>query len=60
MSSQYNQIGANYDGVKKRPLDVAQTTTILAHLGNIEGQEVLDLACGTGYFSQKVVDQGAR
>lgn len=60
MSSQYNQIGANYHGVKKRPLDIAQTETILAHLGNIEGQEVLDLACGAGYFSQKAVEQGAR
>lgn len=60
MSVQYNQIGASYNHIKKRSLDMAQTAAIIEYIGNIEGQEALDLGCGTGYFSQKAVDQGAR
>lgn len=41
-------------------MDLVHTAIALAYIGNIEGQEFLDLACGSGYYSQKAVDQGAR
>lgn len=60
MSLQYDQIGGHYNSIKKLPLDLVQTVTALAYIGNIEGQEVLDLACGSGYYSRRAVDQGAQ
>lgn len=60
MSLQYDNIGGHYNSIKKQPVDLIHTATALAYIGNIEGQEVLDLACGSSYYSQKAVDQGAR
>lgn len=60
MSSQYDKIGGNYNSIKKLPLDVVQIATARVHIGNIEGQDVLDLACGSGFYSRIAVDQGAR
>lgn len=60
MSLQYNKIGGHYNALKKLPLGIVQTASTLAHIGNIEGQDVLDLACGTGHYSRKAVERGAR
>lgn len=60
MSLQYDEIGGHYNSIKSLPLDMIQTATAQASIGNIDGQEVLDLACGSGYYSRKAIEQGAR
>lgn len=60
MSLQYNEIGGHYNTLKKLPLGIVQTASTLAHIGNIQGQDVLDLACGAGFYSRKAVERGAR
>lgn len=60
MSVQYDEIGDNYTLLKQKPSSTLDTATLLTHLGNVDQLDVLDLACGTGYFAQKAVHQGAR
>ncbi len=61
MSEQYDAIGATYAGWKETPIptytEVPTVRTLLA--GRIEGRSVLDLACGTGYYSRLFTQWGA-
>ncbi|KAJ5606118.1 S-adenosyl-L-methionine-dependent methyltransferase [Penicillium lagena] len=59
-STQYDKIGSGYNSIKQLPSDLLDTATLLAHLGNIQGMDVLDLACGTGFMSGKAIEHGAR
>jgi SAM-dependent methyltransferase len=61
MSAQYDEIGGRYAGWKETPVPTyAELPTVRRLLvGQIEGREVLDLACGTGYYSRKLKQWGA-
>ena len=54
MGAQYDAIGATYAGWKETPVpkysEVPTVERLLA--GQIEGRAVLDLACGTGFYSR--------
>lgn len=58
---QYDAIGASYVNWKETPIpkytEVPTVRRLLA--GHIEGREVLDLACGTGYYSRLFRQWGA-
>ena len=61
MSAQYDQIGAAYVNWKDTPIPrYAEVPTVSRLLtGLIEGRKVLDLACGTGYYSRLFKQWGA-
>jgi SAM-dependent methyltransferase len=63
MASQYDDIGAKYNVFKHFPTSVLETENfkdaVLPYLRKIERPRVLDLACGTGYYSHKLLDWGA-
>ncbi|MBI1973885.1 class I SAM-dependent methyltransferase [Candidatus Micrarchaeota archaeon] len=40
--------------------DAVLTPVIIEELGNIKGKRAVDLGCGSGYFSRKMVARGAR
>lgn len=59
--SEYNQMG---DAYSNDLLNRDDRTNVLApsalhYLGQLEGKSVLDLACGDGFFSRLIKDQGA-
>jgi SAM-dependent methyltransferase len=61
MSAQYDAIGATYAGWKETPVpkysEVPTVERVLA--GQIQGRSVLDLACGTGFYSRLFKQWGA-
>lgn len=61
MNAQYDAIGEKYVGWKDTPIptytEVPTVRKLLA--GQIEGRRVLDLACGTGYYSRLFKRWGA-
>ena len=60
MSTQYNDIGATYNGIKD--LLVSQLCDYNADIAiapYIKGAKVLDLACGTGHYSKRMLEMGA-
>jgi SAM-dependent methyltransferase len=61
MSALYDNIGGSYAGWKDTPIptytEVPTVKRLLA--GRIEGRAVLDLACGTGYYSRLLKQWGA-
>jgi SAM-dependent methyltransferase len=61
MSAQYDAIGGRYVGWKETPVPTyAELPTVRRLLtGQLEGRGVLDLACGTGYYSRKLKQWGA-
>ncbi|KAF7158087.1 hypothetical protein CNMCM5623_002599 [Aspergillus felis] len=59
-STQYNDIGGHYDSIKQLPGNLLDTATLLTYIGDIEGLEVLDLGCGSGFYSRKAIQRGAR
>lgn len=63
MSSQYDSIGARYNSLKQYPVSVMEREnmkqTVLPYLTKINKPRVLDLACGTGFYSQYLVQWGA-
>jgi SAM-dependent methyltransferase len=56
-STQYNNIGGHYDSIKQLPGNLLDTATLLTYVGDIEGLEVLDLACGSGFYSRKAIQR---
>lgn len=57
---QYDQIGEFYEGFKALPLArFAERDSVLRLVGNVEGMSVLDLACGTGFYTRLLRRQGA-
>lgn len=63
MSSQYDDIGAKYNVFKHLPTSIVETQNVkdavLPYLAKHEKARVLDLACGTGYYSHKLLEWGA-
>lgn len=59
MSSQYDSIGTRYNNIKALPVASIELHSVRSALGDISGLRCLDLACGVGYYSQKLVGWGA-
>lgn len=60
MSTQYDTIGASYDALKQLPIVAVERANVRSALGDLTDKAVLDLACGTGRYSQLLVSLGAR
>lgn len=57
---QYDEIGEAYEGFKDLPLEqYAAVPSFLAMVGDVHGKSVLDLACGTGFYSRELRRRGA-
>ncbi|MGW3194875.1 class I SAM-dependent methyltransferase [Streptomyces sp. NPDC001118] len=59
-TQQYDEIGEAYEGFKSLPLEqYAVVPGFLALVGDVRGKSVLDLACGTGFYSREFKRRGA-
>ncbi|KAF7892517.1 uncharacterized protein EAF02_000055 [Botrytis sinoallii] len=58
-TAQYDAIGSRYAAIKNQPGSSFELAAIQTHIGNITGLRILDLACGTGYYTQKLLEWGA-
>lgn len=56
----YDAIGGHYQDVKALPSALPEKATVLAACGDVTGIEVLDLACGTGFYTRLLRGRGAR
>ncbi|MCX4783734.1 class I SAM-dependent methyltransferase [Streptomyces sp. NBC_01264] len=57
---QYDEIGEAYEGFKALPLEQwAIVPGFLSLVGDVTGKSVLDLACGTGFYSRELKRRGA-
>ena len=60
MSTQYDQIGALYNDMKALPAAKLERANVYAAIApHIKGARVLDLACGTGYYTRYLFEWGA-
>jgi len=59
MSTQYDKLGTTYEIIKTTPNDFVCLDSTRRVLGDVTGLHVLDLACGTGYYSNLLLDWGA-
>jgi SAM-dependent methyltransferase len=60
MSTQYNAIGTRYNSFKALPASLIESSTMHSALNpHISGANVLDLACGTGFYSLALLEWGA-
>ncbi|KAE8136468.1 S-adenosyl-L-methionine-dependent methyltransferase [Aspergillus pseudotamarii] len=57
---QFNKIGQRYNDVTNLPGLWLVEDILKSQIGVVHGLEVLDLACGTGYWSRKSIDLGAK
>ncbi|KAF5878756.1 putative methyltransferase-like protein [Botrytis fragariae] len=58
-TSQYDAIGSRYAAIKNQQGSSFELAAIQTHIGNITGLRILDLACGAGYYTQKLLEWGA-
>lgn len=58
-SSPYDSIGGHYQDVKSLPSAEVERAAVLAACGDVTGLRVLDLACGTGYYTRELRRLGA-
>ncbi|PKV83358.1 class I SAM-dependent methyltransferase [Streptomyces sp. TLI_146] len=57
---QYDQIGEAFEGFKSLPLmRFGEVPSFLSLVGDVSGKSVLDLACGTGFYSREFKRRGA-
>ncbi|MGW3950621.1 class I SAM-dependent methyltransferase [Streptomyces sp. NPDC004752] len=57
---QYDEIGEAYEGFKTLPMArYAEVPSFLGMLGPLTGGSVLDLACGTGFYTRQIERLGA-
>ncbi|MEU9997174.1 class I SAM-dependent methyltransferase [Streptomyces sp. NPDC050848] len=57
---QYDQIGEAFEGFKSLPLTrYGEVPSFLGLVGDVTGRSVLDLACGTGFYSREFKRRGA-
>lgn len=60
-STQYNAVQAPYDELRKTTIAIVERVNVRSLvLPLIEGATVLDLACGTGFYSRSFLDWGAK
>ncbi|MCF3123655.1 methyltransferase domain-containing protein [Streptomyces arenae] len=59
-TQQYDGIGEAYEGFKALPLErYVAVPAFLGLVGDVRGRSVLDLACGTGFYSREFRRRGA-
>ncbi|BFV61071.1 hypothetical protein KCMC57_up61750 [Kitasatospora sp. CMC57] len=57
---QYDEIGEAFEGFKSLPLmRYGEVPSFLGMVGDVSGKSVLDLACGTGFYSREFRRRGA-
>ncbi|MEU1423506.1 MULTISPECIES: class I SAM-dependent methyltransferase [unclassified Kitasatospora] len=57
---QYDGIGEAFEGFKSLPLmRYGEVPSFLGMVGDVKGRSVLDLACGTGFYSREFKRRGA-
>ncbi|KAL3462644.1 S-adenosyl-L-methionine-dependent methyltransferase [Aspergillus heterothallicus] len=56
---QYDTIGDAYVEVPQLPTGKLQLAALESVIGNLKGQTVLELACGTGFYCRKALEWGA-
>ncbi|MFI6445638.1 class I SAM-dependent methyltransferase [Kitasatospora sp. NPDC050543] len=57
---QYDEIGEAFEGFKSLPLmRYGEVPSFLDMVGDVSGRSVLDLACGTGFYSREFRRRGA-
>ncbi|MBT2442472.1 class I SAM-dependent methyltransferase [Streptomyces sp. ISL-36] len=57
---QYDEIGEAFEGFKSLPLvRYGEVPSFLGMVGDVSGKLVLDLACGTGFYSREFKRRGA-
>ncbi|WP_405526045.1 class I SAM-dependent methyltransferase [Streptomyces avidinii] len=57
---QYDAIGEAFEGFKALPLTrFGEVPSFLGMVGDVSGKSVLDLACGTGFYSREFKRRGA-
>ncbi|GAA1098784.1 class I SAM-dependent methyltransferase [Kitasatospora arboriphila] len=57
---QYDGIGEAFEGFKSLPLmRYGEVPSFLGMVGEVKGRSVLDLACGTGFYSREFKRRGA-
>ncbi|MFF7726751.1 class I SAM-dependent methyltransferase [Streptomyces sp. NPDC008001] len=57
---QYDDIGEAYEGFKSLPMArYPESASFLRMLGDLTGRSVLDLACGTGFYTRQAKRLGA-
>ncbi|MDI3405061.1 class I SAM-dependent methyltransferase [Streptomyces cavernicola] len=57
---QYDKIGEAFEGFKSLPLmRYGEVPSFLGMVGDVSGRSVLDLACGTGFYSREFKRRGA-
>ena len=60
MPTNYNTIAEAYRKASSNPIkQYIESYSFLQQLGDVRGKSVLDLACGDGYYTQSVKQQGA-
>ncbi|WP_031482355.1 class I SAM-dependent methyltransferase [Streptomyces bicolor] len=57
---QYDEIGEAFEGFKSLPLmRYGEVPSFLGLVGDVRGRSVLDVACGTGFYSREFKRRGA-
>ncbi|MGW0733193.1 class I SAM-dependent methyltransferase [Streptomyces sp. NPDC002851] len=57
---QYDTIGEAFEGFKSLPLiRYGEVPSFLGMVGDVSGKSILDLACGTGFYSREFKRRGA-
>jgi SAM-dependent methyltransferase len=60
VQQQYDEIGEAFEGFKSLPLmRFGEVPSFLGMVGDVRGKSVLDLACGTGFYSREFKRRGA-
>lgn len=60
MEDQYQTIGAKYNAVKLKPsVAFTEVAAVKKMLGPLHGKRVIDLACGTGFYTRMIRKNGA-
>lgn len=60
MDDQYKTIGAKYLAVKLKPsVAFTEVAAVKELLGDVAGRNVLDLACGFGFYTRLIKERGA-
>lgn len=59
INSQYQAMSSRYDRVKTLPYAMVERETICSGLPDLTGKKVLDVACGTGFYSRLYKRLGA-